>query len=93
VGSRRAERARRVADVLRQQITGDAKERTENVMIVDLMRNDIARIARTGTVRVPALLIVERYANVLQLTSDVTAQLRPAPGWRSCSRRCFRAAR
>jgi para-aminobenzoate synthetase / 4-amino-4-deoxychorismate lyase len=62
-------------------------------MIVDLMRNDIARIARTGTVRVPALLIVERYATVLQLTSDVTAQLRPEPGWRSCSRRCLRAAR
>jgi para-aminobenzoate synthetase/4-amino-4-deoxychorismate lyase len=61
-------------------LRADSKERAENVMIVDLMRNDIARIARTGTVRVPALLTVERYATVLQLTSDVTAQLRPGTG-------------
>ncbi len=58
----------------------DPKERAENVMIVDLVRNDVSRIARTGTVRVPALLTVERYATVLQLTSDVTAQLRPGTG-------------
>ena len=49
-------------------------------MIVDLMRNDVSRIARTGTVRVPALLTVERYATVLQLTSDITAQMRPGTG-------------
>ena len=61
-------------------LRADPKERAENVMIVDLMRNDISRIARTGTVRVPALLTVERYATVLQLTSDITAQVRPGTG-------------
>ena len=61
-------------------LRADPKERAENVMIVDLMRNDVSRIARTGTVRVPALLTVERYATVLQLTSDITAQMRPGTG-------------
>jgi para-aminobenzoate synthetase / 4-amino-4-deoxychorismate lyase len=56
------------------------KERAENVMIVDLMRNDIARVAETGSVDVPALFTVERYETVLQLTSDVTARLRPGTG-------------
>ena len=49
-------------------------------MIVDLMRNDIGRVAMTGTVRVPELLTVERYETVLQMTSAVTAQLRPGVG-------------
>ncbi|WP_448623488.1 aminodeoxychorismate synthase component I [Geodermatophilus sp. URMC 64] len=67
---------RRLADELRSS----AKERAENVMIVDLMRNDIARVAEIGSVDVPALFTVERYETVLQLTSDVTARLRPGTG-------------
>lgn len=67
---------RRLADALR----ASPKERAENIMIVDLMRNDVGRIARTGSVRVPALLTVERYETVQQLTSDVTARLRPDVG-------------
>ncbi|SDN46824.1 para-aminobenzoate synthetase / 4-amino-4-deoxychorismate lyase [Geodermatophilus siccatus] len=67
---------RRLADLLRSS----PKERAENVMIVDLMRNDIGRIAETGSVQVPALFTVERYETVLQLTSDVTARLRPGTG-------------
>ncbi|TKV56862.1 aminodeoxychorismate synthase component I [Nakamurella flava] len=58
----------------------DPKERAENTMIVDLMRNDLGRIARTGSVRVPTLLRVERYPTVLQMTSDVTADLRADVG-------------
>ncbi|MBU9249842.1 aminodeoxychorismate synthase component I [Burkholderia multivorans] len=54
----------------------DPKNRAENVMIVDLLRNDVSRIARTGTVRVPALFSVEPYASVWQMTSTVEA------GWR-----------
>src|SRR3954447_25469677 len=49
-------------------------------MIVDMMRNDIARVAEIGSVEVPALFTVERYETVLQLTSDVTARLRPGTG-------------
>jgi para-aminobenzoate synthetase/4-amino-4-deoxychorismate lyase len=62
------------------RLRGSAKERAENVMIVDLVRNDLARLARTGTVTVPRLLDVERYPTVHQLTSDVTARLRPGVG-------------
>ncbi|MBX2992509.1 MAG: chorismate-binding protein, partial [Bacteroidetes bacterium] len=49
------------------------KNRAENVMIVDMMRNDIGRIAQTGSVHVPSLFDVERYATVLQMTSTVAA--------------------
>ena len=51
------------------------KDRAENVMITDLLRNDLGRIARTGTVDVPALCVPERYPTVWQLTSTVTAEV------------------
>ncbi|VWC23639.1 para-aminobenzoate synthase subunit I [Burkholderia pseudomultivorans] len=57
-------------------LANDPKNRAENVMIVDLLRNDVSRIARTGTVTVPALFSVEPYASVWQMTSTVEA------GWR-----------
>lgn len=51
-----------------------AKNRAENVMIVDMIRNDMGRAAQIGTVRVPQLFAVERYPTVWQMTSTVTAQ-------------------
>lgn len=50
------------------------KDRAENVMIVDMMRNDIGRVARTGTVRVPELFALEKYPTVWQLTSTVQGE-------------------
>jgi para-aminobenzoate synthetase/4-amino-4-deoxychorismate lyase len=50
------------------------KNRAENVMIVDMIRNDLGRVARTGTVNVPRLFAVEKYPTVWQMTSTVEAQ-------------------
>jgi para-aminobenzoate synthetase/4-amino-4-deoxychorismate lyase len=57
-------------------LSEDPKNRAENLMIVDLLRNDLGRVARTGSVGVPALFEVRRYGSVLQMTSTVQAQLR-----------------
>ncbi|SEJ96315.1 aminodeoxychorismate synthase component I [Paraburkholderia diazotrophica] len=54
----------------------DPKNRAENVMIVDLLRNDLSRIAETGTVKTPALFSIEPYQSLWQMTSTVTATLR-----------------
>ncbi|HTH44591.1 MAG TPA: aminodeoxychorismate synthase component I [Oxalicibacterium sp.] len=62
----------RTADAL----AGDAKNRAENLMIVDLLRNDLGRIAQTGSVQVQNLFDVQRYGGVLQMTSTVRAELR-----------------
>jgi len=61
-------------------LRASVKERAENVIIVDLMRNDLGRIAQPGTVAVTRLCTVERYETVLQMTSDVGARLRPGTG-------------
>ncbi len=58
----------------------DDKERAENLMIVDLVRNDLARVARTGTVRVPELFGTYGFRHVWQLISTVQAELRPGVG-------------
>ncbi|HOF87835.1 MAG TPA: aminodeoxychorismate synthase component I, partial [Armatimonadota bacterium] len=61
-----------------RELAHSAKNRAENVMIVDMVRNDLGRIAKTGSVRVTRLCDVERYATVWQMTSTVTARTRAA---------------
>jgi para-aminobenzoate synthetase/4-amino-4-deoxychorismate lyase len=65
---------------LAQGLRSSPKELAENLMIVDLLRNDLSRVARTGGLDVPALFTVERYPTVWQLTSEVTARVRDDVG-------------
>ncbi|HEV2281964.1 MAG TPA: anthranilate synthase component I [bacterium] len=61
---------------LEQEMLGSEKERAEHVMLVDLTRNDVGRVARYGTVRVPELMTVERYSHVMHIVSLVEGRLR-----------------
>ena len=60
---------------LAQELLEDEKERAEHLMLVDLGRNDVGRVARFGTVRVTELMVVERYSHVLHLVSEVQGEL------------------
>ncbi|HEY6895961.1 MAG TPA: chorismate-binding protein [Rhodocyclaceae bacterium] len=61
----------------REQLAASAKDRAENLMIVDLLRNDLSRLAVTGSVRVPALFELEALPTAWQMTSTVSCQTRP----------------
>ncbi|OYX29863.1 MAG: aminodeoxychorismate synthase component I [Caulobacterales bacterium 32-69-10] len=62
---------------LAAELSDSAKDRAENLMIVDLMRNDLSRVSTPGSVRVPDLWRLETFANVHHLVSTVTGRLRP----------------
>ncbi|MBK5275342.1 MAG: chorismate-binding protein [Desulfuromonadales bacterium] len=73
----------------RELLTASAKERAENLMIVDLVRNDLSTIAETGSVKVLSLFDVETFPTVHQLTSTVTARVRPEVGLTGIFRALF----
>jgi anthranilate synthase component 1 len=62
---------------LADELLKDDKERAEHLMLVDLGRNDLGRVAETGTVQVTDLMLVERYSHVMHLVSNITCDLRP----------------
>ncbi|GAB4470775.1 MAG: anthranilate synthase component I [Burkholderiaceae bacterium] len=62
---------------LAEELAADPKERAEHLMLIDLARNDIGRIARIGTVKVPEQYVIERYSHVMHLVSHVEGKLRP----------------
>ncbi len=61
-------------------LTSSRKDRAENVMIVDLLRNDLSRVSKPGTVKVPVLCGLETYANVHHLVSVITSELKDGVG-------------
>ena len=73
----------------RDLLAASAKERAENLMIVDLVRNDLSTIAETGSVAVPALFEIETYPTVHQMTSTVTAKIRNGVGLADIFRALF----
>jgi anthranilate synthase component 1 len=66
---------------LEAELLADPKERAEHIMLVDLARNDVGRVAQAGTIDLPETMVVERYSHVMHISSTVTGRL--APG-RTC---------
>ena len=64
-------------DALAEELLNDPKERAEHVMLVDLGRNDLGRVCEYGTVKVPEMMVIERYSHVMHIVSDVQGELAP----------------
>ena len=88
-GTARRGRTTREDREIAEWLRNDPKNRSENVMIVDLLRNDLGRVARTGTVHADRLFDVERYATLWQMTSTVSAELRPDVSFHEIFRALF----
>ncbi len=74
-GTRRRGAGEREDRELADELLNDPKERAEHIMLVDLGRNDLGRIAQIGSVQVNQLMVVERYSHVMHLVSNIQAQL------------------
>jgi anthranilate synthase component 1 len=76
---------------LAAELLADPKERAEHLMLVDLGRNDVGRVAQYGTVRLTAFMAIERYSHVMHLVSEVRGKLRPELDAMAALAACFPA--
>src|SRR3546814_11596231 len=76
---------------LEAELLADPKERAEHLMLIDLGRNDVGRVAEPGTVQVGEQFVVERYSHVMHITSEVTGTLREGLGYVDVLRAAFPA--
>jgi anthranilate synthase component 1 len=74
-GTRRRGKTQIRDEELAQEMLNDEKERAEHLMLVDLGRNDVGRVAKTGTVKVTDMMRVEKYSHVMHMVSDIDALL------------------
>ena len=75
-GTRKRGQTEAEDEALADELLNDPKERAEHVMLIDLARNDVGRVAEYGTVSLSDVMVVERYSHVMHITSNVTGQLR-----------------
>jgi len=78
-------------DRLEAELLADPKERAEHYMLIDLGRNDVGRVAETGSVRVTEQLVIERYSHVMHLVSHVVGKLGAGRTWHDVLRAAFPA--
>jgi len=90
-GTRRRGATEEQDRMLERELLADEKERAEHVMLVDLGRNDIGRVARKGTVRVEGFMQVERYSHVMHLVTQVNGDLDPSKTAYDVMKACFPA--
>ncbi len=76
---------------LEAELLADPKERAEHLMLIDLGRNDVGRVAEPGSVRVPDRFIIERYSHVMHIVSEVQGRLRDGVGFAEVLRATFPA--
>jgi anthranilate synthase component 1 len=76
-GTRRRGQSEAEDRALAEELLADPKERAEHVMLVDLGRNDVGRVAQFGSVRLSDVMTVERYSHVMHISSNVDGKLRP----------------
>jgi anthranilate synthase component 1 len=76
---------------LMEELLADPKERAEHIMLLDLGRNDVGRVAKMGSVNVKEFMVIEKYSHVMHIVSDVVGQLVPGRDAYDVLRACFPA--
>lgn len=90
-GTRRRGKTKKEDEKLEEELLQDEKEKAEHLMLVDLARNDVGRVAKTGTVRVENFMHVEKFSKVMHIVSDIKAKIEEDKDMFDVFRSCFPA--